>query len=51
MEYLYIGSDDCKKASCNRKQEFPNGPSEYCLFCGLDEWGKQQTDYSGKVDQ
>jgi len=50
MEYLYIGSDDCKKASCNRKQEFPNGPSEYCLFCGLDEWGKQQTDYSGNSE-
>ena len=50
MRYLYIGKDDCKKASCNRKQEFPNGPSEYCLDHGLESFLDEQAANTGGPD-
>lgn len=35
---FYIGEDDCRKASCNYRQEFPEGDSPYCLIHALEEF-------------
>lgn len=37
-ERFYIGSDDCKKASCPRKQEFPRADDPYCIGHSWAEW-------------
>jgi len=39
--HYYIGPDDCAKATCNRKQEFPDGPSNHCFLCGLEVFANE----------
>lgn len=35
---FYIGSDDCKVASCPSKQEFPEADCPYCCLHSLDNY-------------
>jgi len=49
---LYIGRDDCKKASCPRKQEFPKGDSPYCIGHSLENWiAEEKQETEGKPDK
>jgi hypothetical protein len=36
--HFYVGDDDCKVASCPRKQEFPRAEDPYCLHHSLENW-------------
>jgi hypothetical protein len=34
--HYYIGSDDCKKATCNERQEFPESDDPYCFHHSIE---------------
>lgn len=35
--HYYVGEDDCKKARCNREQEFPDADDPYCIIHSLED--------------
>lgn len=42
--HYYIGPEDCKKATCNQKQEFPRSDCPYCLVHSFEGWHNDTKD-------
>jgi hypothetical protein len=45
--HYYLGEDDCKKATCPRKQEFPQADSPYCIFHAYQDWASTNIERPG----
>ena len=37
-EHYYVGADDCKKVTCQHKQEFPRSDDPHCIVHSLENW-------------
>lgn len=49
--HYYIGENDCKKATCNLKQEFPRAECPYCIFHAVEDFFSEESSADTATEQ